>query len=64
MRPTWFSLTGFNPKAILHRRGDERGKDREQLASLHGRLEELWRQEQREDDEPTGMEPEEDAHEE
>lgn len=34
------------------------------LASLHGRLEELWRQEQREDDEPTGMEPEEDAHEE
>lgn len=34
------------------------------LASLHGRLEELWRQEQREDDEPTGMEPEEDANEE
>jgi hypothetical protein len=34
------------------------------LVSLHGRLEELWRQEQREDDEPTGMEPEEDANEE
>jgi hypothetical protein len=35
-----------------------------QLASLHGRLEELWRQEQREGDEPTGIEPKEDVNEE
>lgn len=34
------------------------------LASLHSRLEELWRQERRDDDEPTAMEPEEDDQEE
>jgi hypothetical protein len=34
------------------------------LSSRHSRLEELWRQEKRDDDEPTAMEPEEDDQEE
>jgi hypothetical protein len=34
------------------------------LASLHSRLDELWRQEKRDDNEPTAMEPDEDEQEE